>query len=85
MSLLINEDERPRTERPIYWTGKVAIGLRAGEQRAPHAANPDETAVQDIVRGLRPSRVTESGHRIGVPAACFFAAVVLLYVLVVRS
>ena len=73
------------TGREVIDTGRVLIGIRAGENAPPRASNDDELAMQDIVRGLRPSRVTESGHRIGVPAACFFAAVVLLYVLVVRS
>lgn len=90
MSLLINEDERPRTERPIYWTGRVAIGLRVGEHRMPHAANDDETAMQDIVRGFRPAYLPQRtkrrdwadiGHRL-VPWVCFGCVVVLALVLV---
>lgn len=79
------ERKTTATGRTVLDTGKLLIGIRAGEAKPPQASNDDELQMQDIVRGLRPSRVTESGHRIGVPAACFFAAVVLLYVLVVRS
>ena len=79
------ERKTTATGREVIDTGRVLIGIRAGENAPPRASNDDELQMQDIVRGLRPSRVTESGHRIGVPAALLFAAAVLLYVLVVRA
>lgn len=69
--------------REVIDTGRVLIGIRAGENKPAQAANDDELQMQDIVRGLRQSRVTGSGHRIGVPLALFAAAAVLAYVLVV--
>lgn len=75
--------------REVIDTGRILIGIRAGESRPTHAANDDETAIQDIVRGFRPAFLpkrtqrrdwADIGHR-AVPWVCFGCALVLVFVL----
>ncbi len=78
------------TGREVIDTGRVLIGIRAGENAPPRASNDDELQMQDIVRGFRPAYLPQHtkrrdwadiGHRL-VPWACFGCAVVLALVLV---
>jgi hypothetical protein len=70
------------TGREVFDTGKVVIGIRAQDNRPPHAANDDETAVQDLVRGFRPAYLPKrSGLRLRTLALLGVAIVAALVAL----
>jgi hypothetical protein len=50
------------SQRPAYWTGRVLIGLRAGETPQPRPMTEGAQVIQDVLR----SQPRDRTHAIGV-------------------